>query len=90
MNSLPGISSLVSVLLPQRAGGPAQQDQRDAVGRQARLGASRGGGECPDTNSGGGGGGATVKALLMVSALISCCGAAQEGSLPDAGRGSRA
>lgn len=32
VNSLPGVSSLVSDLLPPRAGGPAEQDQGDAVG----------------------------------------------------------
>lgn len=32
----------------------------------------------------------TDGALLMVSAAISCCGAAEEGPLPDAGRGRRA
>lgn len=53
VNSLPGLGR-ASDLLPPGAGGPAEQDQGDAVGRQARLGASRGGGECPGGGAGGG------------------------------------
>lgn len=39
--------SLCLDLLQQGAGGPADQDQRDAVGRQTRLGAPSGGGKSP-------------------------------------------
>lgn len=83
VNSLPGLGR-ASDLLPPGAGGPAEQDQGDAVGRQARLGASRGGGECPEV-------GRKWRAELRTDGaqpVVSlCCGAAEEGPLPDAGRG---